>query len=83
MNKLLSLLGLGLLVSLGGVHAAGTAPEPVASVAVPSSPTAAAPASKQKAQRSKMKVCNKDAKDKALKGAERKAFMKECLSNKG
>lgn len=32
------------------------------------------------AQQNKMKTCNADAKDK--KGDERKAFMKECLSNK-
>lgn len=32
------------------------------------------------AQQSKMKSCNAEAKDK--KGDERKAFMKECLSNK-
>ena len=30
-----------------------------------------------------MKTCNKDAGDKKLAGDERKAFMKECLSNKG
>lgn len=34
------------------------------------------------AQQSKMATCNKDAKEKALKGDERKAFMKTCLSNK-
>jgi hypothetical protein len=34
------------------------------------------------AQQSKMKTCNADAKEKALKGDERKAFMKECLSAK-
>ena len=34
------------------------------------------------AQQEKMKMCNKDAKEKALKGDERKAFMKECLSKK-
>lgn len=33
-------------------------------------------------QQEKMKTCNKDAKEKALKGDERKAFMKSCLSNK-
>lgn len=32
------------------------------------------------AQQEKMKTCNKDAKAKALKGDERKAFMKSCLS---
>jgi len=34
-------------------------------------------------QQDKMKACNADAKTKALKGDERKAFMKECLSAKG
>ena len=41
---------------------------------------AASPA--QLAQQEKMKTCNKDAKEKALKGDERKAFMKKCLSGK-
>ena len=41
---------------------------------------AASPA--QLAQQEKMKTCNKEAKDKALKGDERKAFMKKCLSGK-
>jgi uncharacterized protein HemX len=34
------------------------------------------------AQQNKMKSCNADAKTKALKGDERKAFMKDCLSVK-
>lgn len=34
------------------------------------------------AQQEKMKSCNKEAKEKALKGDERKAFMKECLGKK-
>ena len=33
-------------------------------------------------QQNKMKACNAEAKDKALKGDERKAFMKDCLSAK-
>ena len=33
-------------------------------------------------QQSKMATCNADPKAKELKGDERKAFMKECLSNK-
>ena len=33
-------------------------------------------------QRSKMKLCNADAKTKDLHGADRKAFMKQCLSGK-
>jgi len=31
------------------------------------------------AQQDKMKACNADAKEQALKGEERKAFMKDCL----
>lgn len=34
------------------------------------------------AQQAKMKNCNAEAREKALKGDERKAFMKECLSAK-
>lgn len=34
------------------------------------------------AQQSKMGTCNKDAKEKALKGDDRKKFMSECLSAK-
>lgn len=34
------------------------------------------------AQQEKMKTCNAEAKTKALKGDERKAFMKDCLSAK-
>jgi len=33
------------------------------------------------AQQEKMKACNADAKTKALKGDERKAFMSDCLKN--
>lgn len=39
-----------------------------------------APSEKQLAQQQKMKDCNAEAKTKALKGADRKAFMKTCLS---
>ena len=35
------------------------------------------------AQQEKMKMCNKDAKEKALKGDERKTFMRSCLSKEG
>lgn len=34
------------------------------------------------AQQDKMKACNAQAKEKALSGEERKAFMKDCLSTK-
>jgi hypothetical protein len=62
MKKILSLLALGLSLSLGVAHAADE--------------KAASP------QQSKMKTCNADPKAKELKGDERKAFMKECLSAK-
>jgi hypothetical protein len=79
MRKLLTLLGLTL--SLGLAQAATPAtPGKAASAATPATP--AVPAAKS-AQQSKMKTCNKDAADKKLKGDERKAFMKTCLSNKG
>jgi psiF repeat len=37
----------------------------------------------QNSQQSKMTSCNADATSKGLKGDDRKAFMKTCLSNKG
>ena len=43
----------------------------------------AAPAKPLTAQQQKMKDCNAEAKAKALKGADRKAFMKTCLSKEG
>jgi hypothetical protein len=41
-----------------------------------------APSPAQLAHQDKMKLCNKEASAKALKGDERKAFMKNCLSGK-
>lgn len=79
MRKFLILLGLTL--SLGLAQAAGPAiPAQAASAATPATP--AVPAAKS-TQQNKMKTCNKEAADKKLKGDERKAFMKSCLSNKG
>jgi hypothetical protein len=73
MRKVLTLLGLTL--SLGLAQAA--------TPATPATPaTAAVPAAKS-TQQNKMKTCNKEAGDQKLKGDERKAFMKSCLSNKG
>ncbi len=42
--------------------------------------TKAKTSSKQVAQREKMKACNADAKAKKMKGADRKIFMKSCLT---
>lgn len=79
MDKFLTLLGLSL--SLGLAHAASpTTPAEAASAATPA--TSAVPAAKS-TQQNKMKTCNKDAGDKKLKGDERQAFMKTCLSSKG
>ena len=51
-------------------------------LAVLSLSVAAAPVAFAGPQQEKMKVCSKTAKTKSLKGAERKAFMKKCLSKK-
>ena len=44
--------------------------------------SASAEEKQPKPQHVKMKSCNATAKEKALKGAERKEFMKECLKKK-
>ena len=62
------------LIAVCAALAAGFSPVVQAAAHV----AASAPA--QTAQQSKMGTCNADAKTKALKGDERKAFMKDCLS---
>lgn len=49
--------------------------------ATASAPLAAATPEKKMTQQEKMKVCNKDAGDKKLKGDERKKFMSGCLKS--
>ncbi len=67
MNKLLSVMVLGLSLTAGGAFAAAHAGAPMAG------------ASHAKTeQQTKMTTCNKEAAGK--KGDERKAFMKTCLS---
>jgi hypothetical protein len=51
-------------------------------IAVLSLGVTATSASAATSQQTKMKTCNAEAKEKALKGDERKAFMKQCLSAK-
>jgi hypothetical protein len=69
LKHVFSTLFLTLILAAGVVHAAdGDTPKKEPSPA-------------QKAQREKMKNCNASAKEKALKGDDRKAFMKECLSS--
>lgn len=78
MKKLLSLIALGAALSFNAM-AQTTAP---AAAAPAAAPAAAAPAKAPTAQQGKMATCNADPKAKELKGDARKAFMKECLSNK-
>ena len=53
-----------------------------AALAVVAGQAALAQATHENSQQEKMTSCNADAKAQALKGAERKAFMKTCLSDK-
>jgi opacity protein-like surface antigen len=48
-----------------------------------SAPAFAADGKAPTAQQSKMGACNKEAGEKALKGDERKKFMRDCLKAKG
>ena len=75
MKKLLALTTLALACAFGSAYAAD-APVPAAAPAAGEAPMAKAPTKQQ----SKMKTCNVDAK--GMKGDERKAFMKTCLSKK-
>ena len=63
---------------------AAHAPAAASSDAAPATATVAADGSAQAGtpQRSKMKTCNADAKTKDVHGADRRAFMKHCLSGK-
>ncbi|MET0382904.1 MAG: PsiF family protein [Burkholderiaceae bacterium] len=74
-----------LFIALSLTLAAGAAvarPAPaVAPPAASAAPVATAPQSGSP-QRSKMKICNADAKTKNLHGDERRVFMKQCLSAK-
>jgi hypothetical protein len=115
MKKLLTLLTVGLSLSLGSAFAADApaktpqqnkmascnkdagekklkgderkafmkdclSAKPAAAASAPAAAPAAAASGKKGTQQDKMKNCNKDAGDKKLKGDERKAFMKDCLS---
>jgi hypothetical protein len=52
-----------------------------AAASAPATGAAAAAPSAKQAQQGKMTTCNAEAKSKALKGAERKAFMSACLKS--
>ncbi|MBC7597782.1 MAG: phosphate starvation-inducible protein PsiF [Polaromonas sp.] len=66
------------LIAVCAALVAGFSPAVQAASHVGAAPAASAPT--KTAQQSKMSACNTDAKTKALKGDERKAFMKDCLS---
>ena len=79
------IIALSLAVAAGATFArAAHAPATAASDAT-AAPTAVAAATAPQPgtpQRSKMKTCNADAKVKDIHGADRRAFMKQCLSGK-
>ena len=76
MKHLLVTLSLALATGLACARTP-RAPAPAASDAAVA--TSAQPGTPQ---RSKMKTCNADAKVKDVHGADRRAFMKQCLSGK-
>ena len=73
------------LAAVAGVSFARTAHAPAAASDAAAAPTTVATAGSTHPgtpQRSKMKTCNADAKVKDVHGADRRAFMKQCLSGK-
>ena len=93
MNKLLSLLAIGMALSLGVAHAEDKAKTPQQTKMASCNKEAtdkkgderkafmkSCLSAKPVTQQSKMKTCNVEASDK--KGDERKAFMSECLKKK-
>ena len=85
MKKLITVITLGFAMSMGAYAAshagapmkASSAPGKSASAPAPAAAAASAPGMTK--QQTKMGDCNKDAKEKNLKGDERKAFMSTCL----
>ena len=69
MKKFVTLMTLGLSLSAGSALAASHAGAPMAGASAPA----------MTKQQSKMGDCNKGAKEKNLKGDERKQFMSTCL----
>jgi len=71
------------LVLAAGATCARSAHAPVAAASDAPAVAAAGGTQAGTPQRSKMKICNADAKTKDVHGADRRAFMKQCLSGKG
>ena len=82
MKQLLSLAVLGSALVFGNAFAADSAKPAASAAAKPAASAPMAAASGEKAmtkQQSKMGDCNAEAKEKNLKGDERKKFMSSCL----
>ncbi|MFZ5522650.1 MAG: PsiF family protein [Pseudomonadota bacterium] len=80
MSKLLSaLIAAVFTVVTYSAVAAEEAAAPAKPAGTPATKSASAAQKKSNPQQAKMKLCNKDAKEKGLKKAERKEFMKSCL----
>ena len=77
MKKFVTLMTLGFAMSVGSAFAASHAGAPMAGASAPKA-SASAPAMTK--QQTKMGDCNAEAKEKNLKGDERKKFMSSCLS---
>jgi psiF repeat len=88
MRSMLLAIGLAFVAGAPSAQTTAAAPPPAvaAKTATPPAtvtpPAAAASGTGRARQTEKMRACNAEAKAKALKGDERKAFMKGCLSNK-
>jgi hypothetical protein len=81
MSKLFSvLLAAAFAAVTYSAVAADAAMAPAKPAAAPAAKAAPAAPKKVTAQQAKMKLCNKEAKEKGLKKADRKAFMKSCLT---
>jgi Skp family chaperone for outer membrane proteins len=76
MKKFVTLMTLGLAMSVGSAFAASHVGAPMAGASAPKA-SASAPAMTK--QQTKMGDCNAEAKEKNLKGDERKKFMSTCL----
>ena len=77
------IIALSLAVAAGAPFARTAHPSASASDAAASTTVATAGSTAPGTpQRSKMKTCNADAKTKDVHGADRRAFMKQCLSGK-
>jgi hypothetical protein len=76
------IIALSLTLAAGATFARATHPAAPAASDAAAAPTTVSTTQPGTPQRSKMKACNADAKTKDVHGADRRAFMKQCLSGK-